>query len=295
MIWHAATLTPGQLAARVAVEVPGWQVNASLRVSAIATAGKFVGKGSIWGDIKPVFMALQQDKCVFCERPLAGRTAGRIEQDVEHFRPKNAVKAWPRSVPVPAYGVGTGTAHPVGYYWLAYELENYAASCKPCNSARKSNAFPIAGVRGAPSDTIAQLNAVEKPLLIFPLGMAGEDPELLITFEGIVARPVSQSGFNAERARIIIDFFLLNGREELWRDRFRTIAGLFDAAAVANTHADPARRAAAQRRMTEMLSDAGPQAACARSFHAVMTSNPAKAWQIYLAAEAFMHSAAVRP
>ena len=42
---------------------------------------------SLWSETKQVYIELQHSKCAFCEKPLEGR----IEQDVEHFRPKGEV------------------------------------------------------------------------------------------------------------------------------------------------------------------------------------------------------------
>ena len=48
-----------------------------------------------WSNIKYLFINIQHNKCAFCERKLAAREdGGAIEHDVEHFRPKNAIKAW---------------------------------------------------------------------------------------------------------------------------------------------------------------------------------------------------------
>nr|WP_294812239.1 hypothetical protein [uncultured Sphingomonas sp.] len=96
-----------------------------------------------------------------------------------------------------------------GYYWLAYDFENYAAACKPCNSTQKSSYFPIAGKRGKATDSIAQLDPSESPLLIFPLK---EDPSALITFRGIVAMPVHAHGPDHLRAMVTISHFKLNIR-----------------------------------------------------------------------------------
>jgi hypothetical protein len=43
---------------------------------------------TLWSEVKDVYIELQHSKCAFCEKPLEGR----IEQDVEHFRPKAEVE-----------------------------------------------------------------------------------------------------------------------------------------------------------------------------------------------------------
>ncbi|WP_137114053.1 hypothetical protein [Mesorhizobium sp. GR13] len=274
--------------ALVDAEKPGWRADADARTAAIVAAGEFSKGPPSWSDIKVVFMRLQSNKCAFCEFPLGGEFAGKATQDVEHYRPKNAVKAWPKKSKTPKYAFGTG-GEGEGYHWLAYELSNYAAACKACNTARKSNYFPIANVRGAVGATAAELDAAELPYLIFPLGDADEDPETLIAFEGLVALPARPADSHAHRrGRITIDFFGLNKREELWEDRFRAISALFEAVDVAKTNPDPARVEMARRRISDMTSTSGPQAACARSFLRLLEQDPARAWDYYVEADAFV-------
>src|SRR5207342_665422 len=86
-------------------------------------------------------------KCAYCERKLEAEEYGKGEQDVEHFRPKNSVRSWHLPAELAQQGVALGSvANPSsGYYLLPYHLFNYCAACKPCNSAIKSDYFPIAG------------------------------------------------------------------------------------------------------------------------------------------------------
>ncbi|RWB25442.1 hypothetical protein [Mesorhizobium sp.] len=283
-----ADATLANVCALVDAEKPAWRTDAETRTAAIVAAGAFSKGAPSWSDIKAIFMRLQSNKCAFCEFPLGGEFAGKATQDVEHFRPKNEVKAWPNKAKKPSYTFNTGGTGS-GYYWLAYDLSNYAAACKACNTARKSNYFPIAGARGAAPNTAAELNAVEQPYLVFPLGEADEDPESLITFAGLVALPAHDADGHAHcRGRVTIDFFALNQREELWEDRFRTIYALFDAVEITKTNANPNRVEIARRRIEDMTSIAGAQAACARSFLRLLEADPQKAWDYYVAAEEFI-------
>jgi hypothetical protein len=168
---------------------------------------------------------------------------------------------------------------------LAYDLTNYAVSCKPCNSARKSNAFPIAGVRGAALADVHTLNSSEEPFLIYPLGDLDEDPETLITFRGIVAVPSHADGWKHRRALVTIDLFALNEREEFWPERFRVIREVWNAFKTIHTDPDPDQKAAAQRAMTAILADNAPHASCARCFERLTREKPLEAWEIYVEAE----------
>lgn len=283
-------LTRGQLEALIDAHNAAWRTKARVRADAIAAAGAFLEEASIWGEIKPVFMALQHNKCVFCERLLGGALAGSVEQDVEHFRPKRKVRAWPYPGRKPkiSYNFATGASWAAGYYWLAYDLENYAAACKPCNTARKANHFPILGSRGAPGADIATLNAAETPLLLFPHGEHGDDPAEYLHFEGILAVPKHAACVQHQRARVTIDFFSLNDREEIRADRFRVIQSLFFALRTSQRDPDPEIRAAAARTIGDMISDAAPQAACARAYLAVAQTNPQQAWDRFNEAERYL-------
>jgi hypothetical protein len=278
----------------VDAHAPGWRQQADLRKVALTKVGKFEDGAPSWSDVKPVYMRLQSYKCIFCERPLGGEVAGKIEQDVEHFRPKNALKPWPKkkrkSDPDP-YPFPTGTIGS-GYYWLAYDLHNYAAACKPCNSTRKSNSFPIAAMqRGVQLSDVATLNASEQPFLVYPLGTIDDDPADLIEFEGIVARPKQPNGHAHNRALITIDFFGLNIREELWEDRFRVIRSLWYAYQTTQLSENLEQREAAERSIAMDTADSGPQASCARSFMRLINSDPVRAWETYQLAESFQKTA----
>lgn len=110
-------------------------------------------------DIKKQLDGIYHGKCAFCET--------RNEQlHVEHFRPKRG-----------------------GYYWLAYSWDNLLLACATCNSF-KGNDFPLDkyGTRASfdPSylsninNHSAQLNQIERPLLINPETAPADVDRLLI-------------------------------------------------------------------------------------------------------------------
>ncbi|MBB2717898.1 UNVERIFIED_ORG: hypothetical protein GGD48_003144 [Rhizobium etli] len=124
-----------------------WLDKAKKRTAKFIAQKAYKEASSIWSTVKPVYMRLQHDKCIFCEQRLEGGAYGPVTWDVEHFRPKSNVGIWPdptRHSDLIYANIGTASAS--GYYWLAYELWNYAASCKVCNSIFKLNWFPIAAV-----------------------------------------------------------------------------------------------------------------------------------------------------
>jgi hypothetical protein len=118
-------------------------------------------------------------KCAYCEEPLDRMRGG----DVEHFRPKLAVTT---AADKPVL-VGKGQKqhpHP-GYYWLAYEWDNFLPSCVTCNQPSspggerlgKRNRFPVKDDfwAHAPGD-----EAQEQPLLLNP---RQDDPTLHFLFD----------------------------------------------------------------------------------------------------------------
>ncbi len=199
-----------------------WVSKAASRTKRFEAAGAYKEDSSktIWSTVKPAFMAAQHYKCLFCERQFENELYGKIEFDLEHFRPKSSVKSWPVEGLHPfKYDFDTGGANDCGYYWLPYELANYAASCKSCNSSLKSNYFPVSGVRLTSRGNLDSENC----FLCYPLGSSDTDPEDLVTFVGTVAVPAATDGHPQRRGQVIIDFFDLNGREQLHRERARMI------------------------------------------------------------------------
>jgi|SRR5262245_654869 len=174
-------ITLAELAARVDSERPGWQGRARDRTDGFIAAGQYSESSGSWSEIKAVYMTLQHDKCLYCERKLASPPYGTIEHDLEHFRPKSRVRAWPPESSPFTFTFRTGAASATGYFWLAYHLFNYGTACKACNSPLKSDYFPVPAGRGnVPADPAA-LTAAEAPFLIYPIGDMDEDPETLMS------------------------------------------------------------------------------------------------------------------
>ena len=157
----------------------------------------------------------------------------------------------------------------LGYFWLAYHPFNYCAACKPCNSALKSDKFPVAGaydftVRRTPQELLA-----EKPLLIYPFGDFDIDPTTLIGFLGVSPFAIATSGLNRDRGLITIDFFRLDNVEErtnLLLERARVIVALHPQLKMLKSRANAATKALAQKVVTAFTSINAPHTNCAMSF-----------------------------
>ena len=189
-------ITLAELEQLVDATDPRWRGKAKKRLARFKTDKKYNEKSGIWSDIKRIYVELQYRKCAYCEKQLEGPRYGLIEHDVEHFRPKSSVAAWPlgeRAAKL-KYRFATGGKSERGYYLLSYHLLNYCTACKSCNTPLKSNHFPVSRKRGPmDADAPEQLSG-EGPLLIYPIGDIDSDPEDLITFQGVVAVPRVKSG-----------------------------------------------------------------------------------------------------
>jgi hypothetical protein len=261
-------ITSAELEAAIEQEKCGWLAKAKNKTATFRAAKNFNepdGKNS-WGEIKPVFMRLQHNKCAFCDRLLS---AGRIEHDVEHFRPKNAVKAWPAKSKElqPDYRFSTGEAADNGYYLLAYNIFNYATSCKMCNTTLKGNYFPVASQRVMDSDDFEKLK-LEHSYLIYPLGDLDDDPEDLITYRGILPIPKYRRGHKHRRARVTIDLFALDIREDLLRLRAEIIQTIWLAFITISTrNVNNENTQLARQIIDRARSPRTSQTACARVFY----------------------------
>ncbi|WP_394747832.1 HNH endonuclease family protein [Spongiimicrobium salis] len=135
-------------------------------------------KDSFWQKLKPHFVRAQHDKCGYCEVSISGHG------DVEHYRPKKGIQKlmaerneFPDSKRIDSKTAGKVrpqiTEH--GYWWLAYDWENYLLSCDICNQSYKNALFPVAHPRATRMDSEFNVqnpkqNDIhrEKPLLINP-------------------------------------------------------------------------------------------------------------------------------
>jgi hypothetical protein len=287
-------VSDSELEARIEAESPGWLAKAAKRTAACKQKKAFDGGAPIWSDVKPVYMRLQHDKCAYCERKLEGEPYGRIEHDVEHFRPKNGVKPWPddrikreRGI---AYDFPTGEAWGRGYYLLAFHPRNYITACKSCNTPLKANYFPIAGGRRGPQSDNPDHLAPEQPYLLYPLGDVDDDPEHVLTFDGIVPRPSKRSGHRRRRAVVTIDFFELDTREELLRGRAEKIRELMLALIVASSGPQPANKDLAERTIAALESPRSPHSNCVRSFLRLYHQDRPRAQAIFEAAMEYLDS-----
>ena len=127
-----------------------WRARAKAATDEVIANGKpDKWKDTIWSALKQYLYLLSENKCGYCEVDVFPVSLG----EVEHYRPKGRVDE------------DTAAKHQ-GYYWLAYDPNNYVPTCPQCNGGKgKTNRFPISGKRSTkPGDDLA----AEKPLLLNP-------------------------------------------------------------------------------------------------------------------------------
>ena len=274
---------------RILQNKPTWLDRASQRTEDFRAAGSYNERSSIWSEIKEIYMDLQNNKCAYCERLLEDPKHGKLEHDIEHYRPKNAVKEWPPNAHFAEYNYDfpTGLEFPEGYYLLAYNILNYVTACKPCNTNLKSNYFPIGGSQRQQNDNPRNLRP-EKPFLIYPLSNIDQDPETLIDFIGIIAKPVGKWGHKHRRGQVTIDFFNLNGRETLRRQRAERINEMWLALVVLERVPDSAD--VAQETITRLTSPSSSHCNCLRSFLRLYQEDPSEATRIFNGVRQYLQS-----
>ena len=229
-------------------------------------------ENEIWPDLKDIFERVQGGKCAFCEKKLPVHKSGRVEGDIEHYRPKNGVVAWPTTHLIP---IGRQDAD--CYYLLAFHLRNYLLACGICNQDYKRNYFPIAGPRCPAHSCRPRDLAAERPYLLHPLDPNEENPEELIEFIGIVPIPRAAKGSPSYwRAVVTIELLGLTGgnRLDLDLERAETIARVFLALELrAIDGNDPV----AAKTVSDLTNDAMPHRNCARSFKRLYDNDPSVA------------------
>ncbi len=281
------SIRPSRWLRAVEEAAPGWLARAQARTDGFRALGRYEESSAIWSQVKRAYMELQGFKCGFCERRLEKSAYGNVEHDVEHFRPKRRIRAWPtgaiRRDRGADFAFGLGAAADPGYFLLAYHIENYLIACKTCNTALKSDYFPVAAAnRQTDGDTPRSMGG-EKPYLIYPIGAVDTDPERLITFEGILPVPVGSRGHKRRRAEVTIRFFELDTREVLLEERAETLLALHVAMASLG-HPDDGTRAAAGLLVNRLIDIRSPHASCARRHHDLVLADPARAGSIARAA-----------
>lgn len=125
-----------------------------------------------WKKFKPRFESheVQGMKCGYCE---GGGFEANASLEMEHFHPKTTLSELPPlQQPLPravCCARDRGTARSLGgfgYWWLAYEWDNWLLSCEVCNGHYKGTLFPVANLPRPPVEKGCHTH--EQPLLLNP-------------------------------------------------------------------------------------------------------------------------------
>jgi uncharacterized protein (TIGR02646 family) len=186
----------------------GWIQRAGQAASIVVAAqpadraAEVNNRKAVWSESKEALRGASNNKCWYCES-----VDIRSDNEVEHFRPKNAVAECPDHD---------------GYWWLAFKWENYRFSCTFCNCRRVDQATGVGGGKAdhfplkeearrarTPADNLAD----EEPLLLDPTVPA--DPGFLWFDETGQAMPNpvfcgNPKGYASSRAAASIDLYHLN-------------------------------------------------------------------------------------
>ncbi len=116
-----------------------------------------IGKsGKVWSRASAALRSASDGKCWYCEKK-----PSRSDMPVDHFRPKASVH---------------GAAEHTGYWWLAFEWQNFRLSCTFCNSRRRDVVTGLTGgkqdyfpILEPPSRQFSATDADDRPMLLDPL------------------------------------------------------------------------------------------------------------------------------
>jgi len=289
------SISQDQLEALIEMEKPCWLIRAAERTERFASLERYEESSSIWSEVKVVYMRLQYGKCAYCERQLEYEEYGRIEHDLEHFRPKKKAKPWQLTRDLQEAGVVltqpvSGNADP-GYYLLAYNPLNYCTSCKTCNSGLKRDYFPIEGERFFHGNDPITLSS-EMPLLINPVGDFDDDPASLITFFGLSPMACGDTDYKRRRGLVSIAFFHLDDRRRkyLFRERADIIVKLHDFLDQARNATDLAMRTVYEDLVEIHTKPSAPHTNCARCYRDLYNRDREIADELFLLAYEYLKS-----
>jgi len=160
----------------------------------------------LWRKYRDLLSDAQHGKCAYCESRFKEGYPGAVE----HYRPKTAAQEITRSKPG---SFSYGRVSKPGYWWLAYNFENWVFSCFSCNTAKRYY-FPLRAKR---KKMKPGAEASEKPWLINPLR---EDPSGEFEFDEFGA--IYARGRAAEYTRRVCRL----DRGDLEQERKRTAVSI---------------------------------------------------------------------
>lgn len=152
----------------------------------------------VWSKAKTALAAASFDKCWYCECK-----QDRSDLHVDHFRPKNKV--------------ANDRTHP-GYWWLAFDWENFRLACTYCNCARRDSETGDSGGKATkfpiiepPARMRKPHDQRDKPMLLDPLVIS--DPSKLTYHINGLARSVNSDATTEDWKRVNESILVFHFRE----------------------------------------------------------------------------------
>lgn len=200
------------------IELPeGWQakadaLNVKLNAANDADRAGILKENPIWQELFIPLQNLSKGKCWYSEAKEV-----MSDKDIDHFRPKNEARNLDGSVRE-------------GYWWLAYDYENYRFSSIYSNRRRQDKFDETKGTGGKwsyfplfPDSYIAKSKARLKDEDIMLLDPTDEDDACLLTFEDSgEAIPNTLSARDIQRVKASINLYHLDHtplkeeRQKVW-------------------------------------------------------------------------------
>ncbi len=148
---HIKPAKPVEFQDRVATNHPNYPAYKALekarkKVRGIKPKTRLESKdfNDLWKKYKRHFMKAQfEGKCAYCDVPVLSGQPG----DVEHYRPKTQIAVYAKrgnrdDVKGKPERGKPQIVHQPGYWWLAYDWDNWLFACGGCNRTWKIDQFP---------------------------------------------------------------------------------------------------------------------------------------------------------
>jgi len=177
-----------------------------------------------WNSFQPSMLILSHHKCWYSEAPI-----GNGDFEVDHFRPKNKAKQKVDYTKVDSKSI---VHKDNGYWWKAYDWDNYRLSGALANKLRRDRLGECANVKGKgdyfPLDLISgriaddeENLACEEPILLDPTNPVDVT---LLTFDKGIPIPASTDDDDIDRVKQSIFYYHLDldqlntARKIVWDD-----------------------------------------------------------------------------
>lgn len=202
---------------------------AAIALKTIPDRKEYITNNPDWNKFQPAMLELSHNKCWYSEAPI-----GNSDFEVDHFRPKNRAKQ-KVDYTNPKSKSTINKEH--GYWWKAYDWDNYRLSGALANKLRrdrlgdcedvkgKGDYFPLNLIVGRVANDEENLNC-EDPILLDPTNPVDVT---LLSFDKGIAVPATTDDDDIDRVLQTIFYYHLDldqlntARKIVWDDCFDQI------------------------------------------------------------------------